>query len=87
MGLIKALTTWLEADAMVKLATAEAIELGAGQVEMPEQGPEGSFSQVEIGNAVPTEPELHAGWRPSHTWWGDEDRGHISLRYTGHVDL
>jgi hypothetical protein len=79
MGLIKAITRWLEADAMDKLATAEAIDRGDGQGRDEGPGPEGGYSDNQIGNNMPTEPELHSGYRPGHFWF--EDRGHISLRW------
>lgn len=86
MGIFKSLSIWLQADAAVKIATAEAIERGAlGDDE--EEHPEGNnFSDSQIAHSFSTEPELHAGWRPSHQWWDSSDKGHISLRYTGHAD-
>lgn len=82
MGILKSLSIWLQADAEVKLATAAAIEAGAlGDDEEHAEG--NCFADAQIAHSFSTEPELHAGWRPSHAWWGEEDRGHISLRYTG----
>lgn len=84
MGIFKALTQWLLADAAVKMATADAIDRGA--IGDDEDHPEGNiFSDSQVAHSFSSEPELHAGWRPSHIWWGEEDRGHISLRYTGHA--
>lgn len=86
MGIFKALAIWLQADAAVKIATAEAIERGALD-DGDDSHPEGNnFADAQIGSAFSTEPELHAGWRPSHQWWDDKDKGHISMRYTGHAN-
>lgn len=72
MRLYNAICTWLEATAFEKLAAA-------GGTEEPQ--PEGNnFAHVEHAHSFTTEPELHAGWQPSHIGW--EDRGRISLRWT-----
>lgn len=69
MRLYHAICTWLEASALEKLSG------GA------EPQPEGNnFAHVEHAHSFTTEPELHAGWRPSGVDW--EDRSHISLRWS-----
>lgn len=83
MGIIKAFSLWLQASAAVKFATAEAIESGALEGDDEKRAEGNNFADAQIGNVMSSEPELHAGWRPSHIWWEDGDRGHISLRYTG----
>lgn len=85
MGILKSLSLWLRADAAVKMATADAIDRGDIGRDGDEHEEGNNFSDTQLGNPFSTEPELHAGWRPSHQWWGDEDRGHISLRYTGNA--
>lgn len=71
MRLYRAICTWLEASAMAKLGAL-------GEEDGPH--PEGNnFASVEHAHSFTTEPELHAGWRPSHIGW--EDRAHISLRW------
>jgi hypothetical protein len=71
MRLYSAICSWLEASAFEKLTAGGATE---------EPHPEGNnFSHIEHAHSFTTEPELHAGWRPSHVEW--EDRGHISLRW------
>lgn len=70
MRLYHAICTWLEASAFEKLA--------GGSAEEPH--PEGNnFAHVEHAHSFTSEPELHAGWRPSDV--DMEDRGHISLRW------
>ena len=71
MRLYNAICTWLEATAFEKLA-------GAGAPDEPHR--EGNnFAHVEHAHSYTTEPELHAGWQPSHTGW--DDQAHISLRW------
>lgn len=70
MRLYHAICTWLEASALEKL--------GAGPEEPHPEG--NNFAHVEHAHSFTTEPELHAGWRPSDVGW--EDRGRISLRWT-----
>jgi hypothetical protein len=70
MRLYHAICTWIEASAFEKLASA-----GAEEVQ-----PEGNnFANVDHAHSFSSEPELHAGWRPSDVGW--EDRAHISLRW------
>lgn len=69
MRLYNAICSWLEATAFEKLA--------AGGVEPVPEG--NCFAHVEHAHSFTTEPELHAGWRPSHIGW--EDQAHISLRW------
>lgn len=69
MRLYNAICLWLEATALEKMGGSE------------EPHPEGNnFSHVEHAHSYTTEPELHAGWRPSHVDW--DDRAHVSLRWT-----
>ena len=69
MRLYNAICLWLEATALEKMGGSE------------EPHPEGNnFSHVEHAHSYTTEPELHAGWRPSHIDW--DDRAHVSLRWT-----
>ena len=72
MRLYNAICAWIEATAFEKLAKASEPD------ESPQ--PEGNnFAQVEHAHSFSSEPELHAGWRPSDVGW--EDRAHISLRW------
>ncbi len=72
MRLYDAICAWLEATAFEKLAMAGS----AGEPQ-----PQGdTFANVEHAHSFTTEPELHAGWRPSEIGW-EEDRGRISLRW------
>jgi len=69
LRLYNAICLWLEATALEKMGGSE------------EPHPEGNnFSHVEHAHSYTTEPELHAGWRPSHVDW--DDRAHVSLRWT-----
>jgi len=69
LRLYNAICLWLEATALEKMGGSE------------EPHPEGNnFSHVEHAHSYTTEPELHAGWRPSHIDW--DDRAHVSLRWT-----
>ena len=72
MRLYAAICAWIEATAFEKLAKAGAEE---------EPQPEGNnFAQAEHAHSFSSEPELHAGWRPSDLQW--EDRANkISLRW------
>jgi len=71
MRLYNAICTWIEATAFEKLAKA-------GAEEEP-QAEGNNFAHVEHAHSFSSEPELHAGWRPSDIQW--EDRAHISLRW------
>lgn len=69
MRLYNAICLWLEATALEKMGSAE------------EPHAEGNnFSHVEHAHSFTTEPELHAGWRPSDVDW--EDHARISLRWS-----
>lgn len=69
MRFYNAICAWIEASAFEKLTAGGS-----------EPQPEGNnFASVEHAHSFSSEPELHAGWRPSDTGW--EDRAHISLRW------
>jgi hypothetical protein len=71
MRLYHAICALIEAKAFEKLTAGGAAE---------EPQPEGNnFAQAEHAHSFSSEPELHAGWRPSDVGW--EDRAHISLRW------
>jgi len=73
MRLYAAICSWIEATAFEKLAKAGAAD------EEPQ--PEGNnFAQAEHAHSFSSEPELHAGWRPSDVGWEDQ-AGRISLRW------
>lgn len=65
-------------DAICFLIEAAAAEKLARLEEEPQ--PEGAGgAHVEHAHSYTTEPEMHAGWQPSHTYF--EDGFHISLRW------
>jgi hypothetical protein len=68
--LYNAICFYLEATAMQRMAEAE------GREPVPEGA---GGSQVEHAHSFTSEPELHAGWQPSHFGW--DDQNHISLRW------
>ncbi|MGZ4659832.1 MAG: hypothetical protein ACXVYB_00975 [Arthrobacter sp.] len=70
MRLYHAICTWIEAAAFEKLA---------GSAEEP-RAEGNNFAHIEHAHSFTTEPELHAGWRPSDVDW--DDRAHISLRWS-----
>jgi hypothetical protein len=72
MRLYSAICSWIEAKAFEKLASA-------GNPDEP-QAEGNNFAQIEHAHSFSSEPELHAGWRPSDLQW-EEDRTHISLRW------
>lgn len=70
MRLYHAICAWIEASALAKIA-------GGGEEPQAEGN---NFAQLEHAHSFSSEPELHAGWRPSDVQW--EDRaGKISLRW------
>jgi hypothetical protein len=71
MRLYHALCSLIEAIAFQKLA------LGGGEEPQPEGN---NFAHIEHAHSFTSEPELHAGWRPSTV--DGEDRAHISLRWS-----
>lgn len=73
MRLYRVICDLIESIVILNLAKAESLE-------SDEPRPEGAGgSQVEHAHSFTTEPELHAGWQPSHFGW--DDQNHISLRW------
>ena len=73
MRIYRVVCDLIESIVILNLAKAESI---ANEEPQPEGA---GGSQVEHAHSFTSEPEMHAGWRPSDIGW--DDRAHISLRW------